>query len=103
MAMLFRAGEELVLTIAAQQPLTAKFDMGFGTATIEIPADGGTFAPGTNVPMRKLGGAPSTSPAFVDAQRVATPVSRNRGTHVIHLGGKYDSHLLVPLASVARG
>jgi hypothetical protein len=103
MAMLYRAGEELVLTIAAQQPLSAKFDMGFGTATIEVPADGGTVAPGASVPMRKLGGAPSTSPAFVDAQRVATPVSRNRGTHVIHLGGEYDSHLLVPIAAMARG
>jgi predicted acyl esterase len=103
MAMLYRAGEELVLTIAAHQQMSTKFDMGFGTTTIEIPADGGTFAPGTSVPMRKLGGAPSTSPAFVNAQRVATPVNRNKGTHVIHLGGKYDSHLLVPIAPIARG
>ncbi|CAN5163253.1 CocE/NonD family hydrolase [soil metagenome] len=103
MAMLYRAGEELVLTVAAHQPMSTAFDMGFGTTTIEIPTDGGTFAPGTSVPMRTLGGAPSTSPPFVDAQRVPTPISRNKGTHVIHLGGRYDSHLLVPIAPIARG
>ena len=24
------------------------------------------------------------------------PITRNRGNHIIHTGGKYDSHLLVP-------
>lgn len=103
MAMLYRAGEELVLTIAAHQPLTAKFDMGFGTAHIEVPADGGTYMAGSPVPMRQLGGAPATTPAFVDAQRVATPISRNKGTHVIHVGGKFDSHLLIPVNPAAKG
>lgn len=103
MAMLYRAGEELVLTIAAQQPQTAKFDMGFGTARIEIPADDVTFTPGSPVAMRQLGGAPATTPAFVGAQRVATPISRNKGTHVVHLGGKYDSHLLIPVNPASPG
>lgn len=97
MAMRYSAGEELVLTIAPQQPLTTRFDMGFGTARIEIPADGGTFTPGSPPAMRILGGAPSTTPAFVNAQRVATPVSRNKGTHVIHFGGTFDSYLLIPV------
>jgi predicted acyl esterase len=27
------------------------------------------------------------------------PVLRNKGEHVIHTGGKFDSHLLVPVIS----
>jgi predicted acyl esterase len=32
---------------------------------------------------------------------IKPPVLRNKGEHVIHMGGKYDSHLLVPV--VAKG
>ena len=35
---------------------------------------------------------PSSSPFAV----MAKPVTRNRGEHIIHTGGKYDSYLLVP-------
>jgi predicted acyl esterase len=27
---------------------------------------------------------------------IAPPKTKNKGTHIIHMGGKYDSHLLVP-------
>ncbi len=37
---------------------------------------------------------PSQDPGVVIALH---PVTRNAGTHVIHTGGKYDSHLLVPM------
>jgi predicted acyl esterase len=96
MAMRYRAGEQLVLTVAAHHPMPTDFEMGFGAAPITVPADEFTFTPGKDVPMVNLGGSPNSSPAFVKAQQVPTPVSRNLGTHVIHVGGKYDSYLLIP-------
>ena len=30
---------------------------------------------------------------------IKPPVLRNKGEHVIHMGGKFDSHLLVPVIS----
>ncbi len=30
--------------------------------------------------------------------KMAHSTTRNRGTHVIHAGGRYDSHLLIPVA-----
>lgn len=99
MAMKYKAGERLVLSIGAHRPMPTDFDMHFGQAPISVPTAGGTFVPGAVVPMTSYGGAPETSPAFVKAQQVPTPVSRNRGTHVIHFGGKYDSHLLIPEVS----
>lgn len=96
MAMKYRVGERLVLTVAANRPIPTDFDMHFGAAPIKVPKDGGTYIPGMSVPMASYGGQPETSPAFVKAQQVPTPVDRNRGQHVIHFGGKYDSHLLVP-------
>ncbi|WP_167386189.1 hypothetical protein [Gluconobacter cerinus] len=38
----------------------------------------------------------------LDAQRVATPVSCNKGGHIIHLGGSFDSHLLIPINPKAQ-
>ena len=35
--------------------------------------------------------------APVPLQGVRPPVLRNKGEHVIHTGGKFDSHLLVPV------
>jgi predicted acyl esterase len=102
MAMRYRAGEQLVLTVAAHQPMSTDFDMGFGAAPITVPAGDFTFVPGSKVPMVTLGGAPDTSPAFAKAQQAPTPVSRNRGAHIIHMGGKYDSHLLIPEMPAGR-
>ncbi|KAI1860363.1 uncharacterized protein JN550_011515 [Neoarthrinium moseri] len=95
-AIRFHPGESFVLTISPVQPLTTALDAGSGVAAITIPAAGGTYEPGSNVPMITLGGVKS-NPAFVDEQRVATPVGRNNGTHIFHFGGCYDSHLLLPL------
>jgi uncharacterized protein len=97
MGLKFHASEKLVVTVSAHRQMATSIDMQFGTAIVSIPADGGSYEPGTQVPMRNLGGDPSTTPAFVNAQRVPTPASRNKGKHIIHLGGRYDSHLLVPI------
>jgi hypothetical protein len=96
MAMLYHAGEQLVLTIAPHSPMSTDFDMGFGAAPIPVPADGTTYLPGKAVELVTLGGPPSSSPAFSKTQQAPTPASRNKGRHIIHFGGKYDSHLLIP-------
>ncbi|KAL1631889.1 hypothetical protein SLS56_004251 [Neofusicoccum ribis] len=89
-ALRFHAGERLVVTVAAASITPATMDAGFGTAVVPVPADG------ANVSLVRLGGPLDSNPAFVDAQRVATPESRNAGAHVLHLGGRFDSHLLMP-------
>lgn len=96
MGMRFKKGERLRVIVSSHKYLPSTFDMGFGTAKITVPAQGGTAAPGADSKMVTLGGATDSSPAFVYDQRVATPVSPNKGKHRFHIGGKYDSHLLVP-------
>jgi len=95
MAMLYHAGEQLKLTVAPYRPMPDMY-IGFGAYKVPVPADGGSFTPGTQVPMLQLGGTPDSSPAYVKAQQVKTPEARNHGRHILHLGGKYDSYLLVP-------
>lgn len=46
--------------------------------------------------MQTLGGGPETSPAWAAKQTPPNDL-RNAGTHIIHVGGRYDSHLSVPL------
>jgi predicted acyl esterase len=90
MAMRYRAGETLELTLSAfNYPRAIPFD--FGQAQVPYPADGLTFAPGHTGEVRLLSG-----PKEASATRLATtpPPTRNHGRHVIHCGGKYDSHLL---------
>ncbi|RLM31264.1 hypothetical protein BHG07_06225 [Brenneria salicis ATCC 15712 = DSM 30166] len=98
-AMHYHAGEQLVLTIAAYQPVPTDIDMGFGVAEITIPAECETINPGEKVGMRPLGGSKDV-PDFIREQQVPTPESRNAGMHVIHFGHDYDSHLLVPIREV---
>ncbi|KAF9875930.1 hydrolase CocE/NonD family protein [Colletotrichum karsti] len=96
-ALRFHAGELLSLTVAPVAIAPAESDLGFGTAIIPIPLHGGTFQPGQNVSMMQLGGDIESNPSFVNTQRVKTPLSRNRGMHLLHYGGELDSHLLVPI------
>lgn len=97
MGLRFRAGENLVLSIAATRILPVSSTGMYAGAIVPIPADGGTFVPGTKAPLQNLGGPANTIPPFVKAQGVQSPKSRNNGTHVIHFGGKYNSHLLLPI------
>lgn len=95
MSMRYRAGEKLKLTVAAHHPLPDMY-IGFGAAKVPVPVSSDTFTPGEKVSLLQLGGTPDTSPAFAKAQQVKNPVSRNLGQHIIHVGGKYDSYLLIP-------
>lgn len=96
-AMKFQAGELLQLKIAPATATSSEEDMGFGKAIVPIPADGGTFVSSTNVTLLELGG--TSSPSYVNAQRIATSTTSNNGTHTIHFGGDYDSFVLLPVNS----
>ena len=102
MALLYRAGEQLRVTLTAFQG-GSKFPLEFGTAKVPVPADGGTFAPGSHPELVELGGPLWTKPAYVARQSVPAPPTRNRGTHVVHLGGRYDSVLTIPVIPAAAG
>lgn len=99
MGLRFHPGEALVLSIAATTIDPLSTSSRWGSTVIEIPADGGTYMPGTKVPMVKIGGG-GTAPQWVRDQAVQVPKSRNNGTHIIHFGGKYDSHVLLPVRMV---
>jgi hypothetical protein len=74
--------------------------MGFGAVPIEVAQDSFTYNPKQKVAVRSYGGKADTSPKAIGEQRVPTPVSRNQGSHVIHMGGQYDSHLMIPLVTI---
>ena len=91
-AIRFQPGETLQLTIAAFKAFA--FPVQFGAVPIPIPADGTTFERGAKVALRFLGGAPDPSAA---SYAVPIPESLNRGHHILHFGGQYDSHLVLPI------
>ena len=95
MGMKYHAGEKLQLTIAAYQPPKADSVPPFGIAKIAVPAEGYTFMPGEKKVMKTLGGN-HTEVAHPELA-VKAPATRNKGKHIIHVGGKYDSYLLVPV------
>jgi predicted acyl esterase len=96
MGLRFNPGEKLVLSIAATYIPPVSANSNWGSSIVPVPADGGTFTPGSQVELLKLGGR-NTSPAWVAQQGVQSPKGRNNGTHIIHFGGKYDSHVLLPI------
>ena len=101
MGMIYHTGETMMLTVGEHNTDVPEFDfMGFGEGVIEIPANGGTYVPGTNVTKVTLGvpkGQSTALPDYVQAQSVPSQKSRNNGTHVFYLGGGYDSRLLIPV------
>lgn len=88
-----RKGDTLRLTVGAYTPSPMR-DPSDGTAKVAIPADGYTYMPGEKVEKRILGGEAESYP-YADCV-VSLPDSRNKGTHKIYTGDKYDSYLSVP-------
>ncbi|GJC80916.1 cocaine esterase [Colletotrichum liriopes] len=98
-ALRFHPGEILFITISPTLLTPATLDMGFGVGEVPIPAAGGTFEQGSKPEIITLGGARDSNPPFVNAQRTATATTRNKGQHIIHFGGAFDSHILLPVNS----
>lgn len=98
MGLLFDKGEMLQLTVEAYRPVAASIP--FGSARIEIPAEGYTFQPGSNVPMITIGG--DADECADPAEVVTSPATHNAGRHAIYTGGRYDSYLYVPVVPSKR-
>jgi predicted acyl esterase len=92
MSIHFEAGEYLCLTIKGYQYVEE--NLPFGTARIDIPKSSMTFQPGSNPEMVTLGGKELAYP--FPEKVVKTPQTVNRGKHIIHAGGKYNSYLSLP-------
>jgi len=60
---------------------------------IEILSSSTWFEAGSRLEVLVLGRDAARYPAFRHRRRV------NRGDHTVHTGGRFDSHLLVPLVS----
>ncbi len=97
MAMIYHKGEQLKLTIAAYEPPSVESIPQFGSARITIPKDGYTYDPNNPVEMKTIGGNADKVP-YPD-ETVLAPATRNKGRHIFHIGGKFDSFLLVPVVS----
>lgn len=95
MGMIYHKGEQLRLTIEAYRPPSKEAIPPFGSAKITIPVEGYTFDPKSNVEMKTVGGDSSFVAYPQDVVRA--PATRNRGRHIIHVGGDFDSYLLVPV------
>ena len=94
MGMKYHAGEKIRLTVRAYNPPSADTVPAFGSAKITVPKEGYTYEPGQKPEMITLGG--------LDGKKwvkntVKAPKSRNKGRHIIHLGGRYESYLQVPV------
>lgn len=95
MAMKYHKGESLLLTIEAYRPPSVDSIPQFGGAKVTIPKDGYTFDPNAPVAMKTIGGN-ADEVAYPD-ETVLPPATRNKGRHIFHVGGEYDSFLLVPV------
>ena len=95
MGMKYHKGESLRLTIEPYNAPGKEIIPAFGSAKITVPQSGYTYDPKEKPAMKTLGGQAETSahPEY----EVKAPATRNKGQHIFHIGGKYDSFLLVPV------
>lgn len=94
----FRKGQRLRLTVAAyKSPKSGSVAIPFGKKTISVPAEGFTYKPGSRVKMIKLG--EGAQQAVKETPQVELPRDHNHGRHILHAGGRYDSHLLIPVSN----
>jgi predicted acyl esterase len=91
------AGEMLQVVVAPYHAHPLPFNM--GSARISIPADRFTYRPGEQIEMRTLGGDVDKAPQWTRDQAVVD-MPRNAGAHVLHMGGGFDSYLMLPLRTL---
>ena len=97
-AMKLAAGERLRLTLSAHKSGSGRGHAGgFGEVPVLVPAEGFTYDPADEPEMLSLGGDALES-ALGEAV-TDIPRDRNCGLHVVHMGGAYDSALVVPFVA----
>ena len=94
MGMKYHAGEKLRLTVRAYNPPSPYTVPAFGSSKITVPKEGYTYEPGTKTEMKTVGGLDGKD--YVK-KAVTPPKTRNKGRHILHLGGRYESYLQVPV------
>lgn len=98
MGLLFQKGDQLRLTVSAYK--TRKLWTGpfkLKMAKIELPKEGYTYLPDEQPEMVTIGGAEMFGASGGEVETAHMPHDVNKGRHIIHTGGKYDSFLYVPV------
>lgn len=95
MGMLFKKGEILQITVNAYKTHEWASPFDLKMATIKIPKNGFTYMPKDNPEMITVGGVSGGLTGGIDTSKLQKDV--NKGRHVIHTGGKYDSYLYLPI------
>lgn len=95
MGMKYHKGEKLSLKVEAYNPPSKDDVPPFGSAKISIPQEHYTFDKEKPVKMKTIGGHNDEVGAPDDI--VYAPATRNKGKHVLHIGGNYESYLVIPV------
>ncbi len=95
MGMLFQKGDYLQITINAYKTTSWASPFDLKMATIQVPKDGFTCMPGEKVDMITIGGVSGGLTGGIDTSRL--PKDVNKGKHILHTGGRYDSYLYLPI------
>lgn len=96
MGLLFKKGDILRVNVTpykTKKLWTGPFKLKM--AKIDLPKEGYTWFPEDKPEMVTIGGAEMFAGSKVDTAEM--PKDHNKGRHVIHTGGKYDSYLYVPV------
>lgn len=101
MGLLFKKDDIIRVTVSAyktQKMWTGPFKLKM--AKINLPKEGYTYMPDEKPEMYTIGG--SEMFAGSDVETIDMPHDVNKGRHVIHTGGKYDSFLYVPHTHIEK-
>ncbi len=95
MGMLFKKGEILQISISAYKTAEWASPFDLKMAKIKVAKDGFTYLPNEKTKMITVGGVRGGLTGGI--KNTDLPKDVNKGKHVIHSGGKYDSFLYLPI------
>ncbi len=95
MGMKFKKGEILQISVSAYKTTAWASPFDLKMATIQVAKEGFTYMPNEKPEMITIGGVSGGLTGGIDS--TGLPKDVNKGRHVIHTGGKYDSFLYLPI------